>query len=91
MSISQESVRKHHKQHIPVLPLPDEGKTKQSEIFDEAVKLFETKCQKISNFCCKVCLMTGIRIKPSQCNPSICTTCQAQKATKEEKLFSLPV
>ena len=35
--------------------------------------------------------MTGIRIKPSCCNPSICTTCKAQKVTKEQKLFSLPV
>ena len=66
-------------------------KEKQSKIFDGAVKEFETRCQNLSHFCCKVCMMTGIRIKPSCCNPLICTTCQAQKATIDEKMYSLPI
>ena len=34
-------------------------KEKQSKIFDGAVKEFETRCQNLSHFCCKVCVMTS--------------------------------
>lgn len=63
----------------------------QSSNFNEAVEMFERKCQSIKHFCCQRCHMAGINIKPSYKNKLICTTCQSSNASEEEILKDLPI
>ena len=59
--------------------------------FNGAVQEFESKCQALSHFCCQCCQMTGITIKPSKTNGTLCTTCQGNKTRKENKIKDLPI
>src|SRR5688572_10961694 len=63
----------------------------QQIIFDEAVQLFESKCQSLSHFYCQSCQMTAINLSPSSKGNTLCTTCQASHATKESMNKELPV
>ena len=64
---------------------------KQQMIFDEAVKMFESKYQSLSHFCCQYCQMTGMTIRPSCKDDAICTTCQASHANREDMIKNLPI
>ena len=68
-----------------------EVQSKQKLIFDEAVQMFEDKCQSLSHFCCQRCQMTGISIKKSSRNSLLCTLCQASHSNKENKIKDLPI
>lgn len=52
---------------------------------------FESKCQALSHFCCQCCQKTGITIKPSHKNGTLCTTCQGNKKRNENKIKDLPI
>ena len=64
---------------------------KQQMIFDEAVQMIEFTCQSLSHFCCQCCQMTGMTIRPSWKNGSICTTCQASHANRKDMIKNLPI
>ena len=83
--------RDHHKKAKTIDHTIPELVSNQQLIYDEEMKEFESKCQGLKHFCCQNCQMTGISIKQSQRNGSICTTCQALHASKEEMEKDLPV
>ena len=60
-------------------------------MFVEAFQIFESKCQSLSHFCCQCCQMTGMTIRPSCKNESICTTYQASYANSEDMIKNLPI
>src|SRR5688572_26759034 len=62
---------------------------KQMQIFDEAVQMFEDKCQSLSHFCFQRCKMTGISIKKSSRNHLLCPSCQASQVTSENIIKDL--
>ena len=68
-----------------------DNQTNQALVFDEAVKQFESKCQSLSHFSCGICHIVSLNIKPSNRNPSVCTTCQASHSTKEKIIKDLPI
>ena len=59
--------------------------------FDEAVQLFERQCESLSHFCCQNCHMTGIIIRPSYKEESLCKMCQASHTNKENMNKNLPI
>ena len=83
--------RKHRKKDSTFVHSISEVQSNQLLIFDNAVQLFESRCQALSHFCCQNCQMTGISIRPSKRNGSICTMCQASKAKMENVNENLPI
>ena len=72
-------------------PIALKSQHKQQIIFDEAVQMFESRCELLSHFCCQCCHMIGMTIQPSCNNESICTTCQASHANREDTIKNLPI
>jgi hypothetical protein len=68
-----------------------ENQSNQACIFDETAQLFESNCQLLSHFCCEKCQMTGVTMRPSYKNQSVCTTCQALHANQENMNKDLPI
>ena len=83
--------RKHKKKTPRVDQITFEPHSKQLLLFEEAVQLFESKCQALSHFYCQCCQMTGMTIKPSLRNKSLCKSCQAANAKKEKINKELPI
>jgi hypothetical protein len=87
-----ENKKSHHKKStVTVENVTPNNQTNKKCIFEEVLQEFESKCQCISHFCCQSCYKTGISIKPSCINKQICTTCQAQKTSKERMEKDLPI
>ena len=72
-------------------PIVLKNQHKQEIIFDEAAQMFESRCELLSHFCCQCCHMIGMTIRPSRNNESICTTCQASHANREDMIKNLPI
>ena len=86
-----KEIKNHHKKLKADTDDVLKMKTSYLPVFMDAVQEFESKCQALSHFCCQCCQMTGITIKPSHKNGTLCTTCQGNKTTKENKIKDLPI
>lgn len=89
--IRKKETKSHHKKLRSDTDIVGELETPQLSVFEDAVQEFESKCQAISNFCCQCCQMAGISIKSSHKNSTLCTTCQANKSNKVDKMKDLPI
>ena len=89
--IKHKDKKSHHKTLKTDKDNALEMKTPHLHVFTDAVQEFESKCQALSHFCCQCCQMTGITIKPSKTNGTLCTTCQGSKTRKENKIKNLPI
>lgn len=90
--VKVSNIRKHEKTNKKTIDHTTfEVEQKQQLAFDEVVQMFESKCQSLSHFHCQCCQMTGMTIRPSYKNKSICTMCQASHVNKEDIIKNLPI
>src|SRR5687767_8385559 len=90
-SEAKTNKRNHHKKTRTDDDVTPEVESQHFSLFDEAVLLFESRCQALLHFCCQSCQMTGITIKQSFKYKSLCTTCQAFLTNRENNLKDLPI
>src|SRR5688500_9942314 len=83
--------RKHDKKPRAVDHTTSEIQSNEMCIVDEAVQMFESKCETVKDFCSQHCQMNGITIRPSKRNLSLCTTCQASHRNTEGTKKDLPI